>query len=130
MLRLIIPSQDRERDAYGIKVVTLGKIYVRILGVDSKSDAAKSLTANSSSKEYPNVVYAVMKNRCSDVGKLTVFEVNKHLDDIASCYKNNERKSKLTILVIFVSLDPNLIHTRTQTQNNMIICSGSHSICR
>lgn len=100
MLRLLIPQQDRDRDSYGIKTFTMGKLYVRILGIDSKSDDAKRLTEKCSNKEYPNVVYAVMKNRCSDVGKLTVFEVNRHLDTIASCYKNNERKSKLTSFII------------------------------
>lgn len=94
VLRLIIPKKDQDRDKYGIQMNTIGQIYVRILGVQKKSDVAIRLTAKCSSKDYPDVVYEVMKNRCSNVGKLTVYEVNRHLDAIASCYKNNQRKSK------------------------------------
>lgn len=94
MLRLIIPKKDLDRDRYGIQTHTLGQIYVRILGIHSTSDVAKRLTSKCSTKDYPNVVYDVMKSRCRNVGTLTVYEVNRHLDAIASCYKNNERKSK------------------------------------
>lgn len=97
VLRLIIPKKDLDRDKYGIQMYTMGQIYVRILGVHTKGDVAKRLTAKCSSKDYPNVVYDVMKNRSCAAGKLTVYEVNKHLDTIASCFQNNERKSKLTI---------------------------------
>ncbi|KAG4073170.1 hypothetical protein HA402_002559 [Bradysia odoriphaga] len=92
VLRLIIPKKDVDRDRYGIQTYTFGQIYVRILGVQPKSDVAKRLTAKCSSKDYPNVVYDVMKNRCCDVCKLTVYDVNKHLDTIADCYNNNNRK--------------------------------------
>ncbi|KAJ6639658.1 DNA ligase 4 [Pseudolycoriella hygida] len=92
VLRLILPKQDRDRDSYGIKTFAIGKIYVRILGVHDKSDVAKRLTAKCSDKDFPDVVYDVMKNRCCKVGELTVADVNKHLDTIAFCYKNNERK--------------------------------------
>lgn len=97
MLRLILPSKDRDRGSYGIKTYTMGQIYVRILGVHSKSDVAKRLTAKCSDRDYPNVMFDVMKNRCCQLGTLTVHDVNKHLDAIASCNKNNERKSKLNI---------------------------------
>lgn len=94
MLRLIIPKKDVDRDRYGIQTYTFGQTYVRILGIQPKSDVAKRLTAKCSSKDYPNVVYDVMKNRCCDVCKLTVYDVNNHLDTIADCYKNNNRKSE------------------------------------
>lgn len=97
VLRLILPRYDRDRDSYGIQTYTLGQIYVRILGVHSESDVAKRLTVKSSNKDYPYVVFEVMKNRCCQTCKLTVYDVNKHLDTIASCSKNNERKSKLYI---------------------------------
>lgn len=99
VLRLILPVKDRDRDSYGIKTYTMGQIYVRILGVHAKSDVAKRLTAKCSNKDYPNVMFDVMKNRCCQVGTLTVHDVNKHLDTIASCFKNNERKSKFLNLV-------------------------------
>lgn len=93
-MRLILPGEDRERDSYGIKTFTMGKMYVRILGIDTNSDVAKRLTAKHAHKDYPDVVYAVMQNRCSTSSTLTVYEVNRHLDIMAGCFKNNERKSK------------------------------------
>lgn len=100
----MVPKQDRDRDSYGIKTYTMGQIYVRILGIHSKSDVAKRLTAKCSNKDYPNVVFDVMKGRSTAVGKLTVFQVNKHLDNIASCFKNNERKSKFDISEVALDL--------------------------
>lgn len=93
MLRLIIPKKDLDREKYGIQTYTMGQIYVRVLGINTKGDVAKRLTAKCSSRDYPNVVYEVMKNRACTETKLTVYEVNQRLDTIANCYQNNERKS-------------------------------------
>lgn len=93
VLRLIVPKKDVDRDRYGIQMYTFGQIYVRILGIQPKSDVAKRLTGKCSSSDFSNVVYDVMKSRSCTESKLTVYDVNKHLDTIADCYKNNNRKS-------------------------------------
>lgn len=90
----------------------MGKLYVRVLAVDPNGDVAKKLTTiQGLSKhylDYADVVYDVMKNRCSNEGTLTVYDVNEHLNEIAICYQNNRRKSKLSN---FVNYNDNLLKT-------------------
>lgn len=41
-MRLILPHLDKERNVYGLKQKTLGRIYVQLLGLNpSSSDAIK-----------------------------------------------------------------------------------------
>lgn len=94
-LRLFVPYKDSERGSYGIQTTTLGRLYVKAIAVNPKSQTALKLTnLQGNTADYGDIVCEVMKNRSPDVGKLTVYEVNKYLDLIADHFKQNERNRK------------------------------------
>ena len=101
IIRLLLPKLDRERDSYGIKTATMGKLYVKILGINPKGDVGKKLTLHDTGErkhsDYSEIVYEVLKGRANDAGDITIYEVNQHLDRIASFYQNNNRPSNCFI---------------------------------
>lgn len=93
ILRLLLSSEDRERPSYGIGSDTMGKLYIKILGISSTSDDAVIL--KSKKHPYSVIAYSVLMKRCKKFSdNLTVYEVNKNLDSIADSYQNNNRPSK------------------------------------
>lgn len=102
MLRLFVPSYDRERPAYGIKTATIGKLFIRTLAIDANGEIAKKLMQKDSSSgsktgksDYADMVYEIIKNRVDEQGTRTIYEVNHHLTNIAEFYQNNQRPSEL-----------------------------------
>lgn len=96
ILRLLLPQYDRDRESYGIKVTTLGKIYVRLLAIDPHGEVAKKLTTDryslsSSATDFADTIYDIMKLRAVEQCQLTVYEVNRHLDAISVYNQNNNR---------------------------------------
>lgn len=98
VLRLLLPHCERQRAAYGIKEFTLAKLLIEIFCLDKNSSDAKKLlnyrSPNSASAEagdFASVAYFVLKNRSPENGMLTVYDINFHLDEIAS---SNAAKSK------------------------------------
>lgn len=97
ILRMLLPQFDRDRSSYGIKTKSLGKLYVRILAINHDSEVAKKLTteqkhSNKKYTDFGDVIYDVMKLRCSEESQITVFDVNRHLNVIADCYRTNNQK--------------------------------------
>lgn len=91
-LRLFIPYKDLERGSYGVQTTTLGRLYVKALAINAKSETALKLTnLQGNTSDYGDIVYEVMKNRSPETGSLTVYEVNNYLDLIADHFKQNER---------------------------------------
>ncbi|XP_059617100.1 DNA ligase 4 [Phlebotomus argentipes] len=104
ILRLLLPACDMERSSYGIKEVTLGRLYIRMLGIDGKSADAKTLLeGRASSADYGEIVYRVMKTRSKPVSEITVFEVNQGLDSIVDHYQNGRMKKIDDILMKLIS---------------------------
>jgi DNA ligase 4 len=91
-----VPKADRERDAYGIKVPTMAKLYVKVLGIDGRSAEAKQLTATNYD-DYSTVVYDIMVKRAVKECSLSVWDVNQHLDAMAQGHQNNSRKRECGI---------------------------------
>nr|CAD7260817.1 unnamed protein product [Timema shepardi] len=90
VLRLLLPQLDRERGPYGVKEHNLAKVYIRILCLPKDGrDAEKLLnfrapkSAGAQSGDFADVAYWVLKSRCPEGSKLTVQQVNAHLDNIA-----------------------------------------------
>jgi len=92
--RLIIPDRDRERSMYGLKEKTIGKLLVKILGIDKHSPDADSLlnwklstqkSTSSTAGDFPGRCYEVLRKRAlqTDFGTMTVAEVNEKLDDLS-----------------------------------------------
>ncbi|KFZ51793.1 DNA ligase 4 [Antrostomus carolinensis] len=97
-MRLILPQLERERMAYGIKETMLAKLYIELLNLpkDGK-DAAKLLNyrtptgSRGDTGDFAMVAYFVVKPRSPKQGRLTIEQVNEHLDAIAN---NNAAKNK------------------------------------
>lgn len=94
---MFLPKWDTERDSYGIRTTTLGKLYVQALAINSKSDAGRKLLSQqgmtNKCMDFGDIVYEVMLNRSPIEGSLSVYEVNEYLDLISNHFKQNERKS-------------------------------------
>ncbi|CAF1107169.1 unnamed protein product [Rotaria magnacalcarata] len=91
ILRLLLPQSDRERIAYGLKESKLGKHLVEVLSISKDSDDGKKLlnfrvqknTRTQKGSDFAEVAYYVLKNRCNDDVTMSIWEINKILDEIA-----------------------------------------------
>ncbi|UJR20821.1 hypothetical protein I4U23_023932 [Adineta vaga] len=91
ILRLLLPQSDRERIAYGLKESKLGKHLVEVLSISKDSDDGKKLlnfrvqknTRTQKGSDFAEVAYYVLKNRCNEDVTMSIWEINKILDEIA-----------------------------------------------
>ncbi|XP_077409514.1 DNA ligase 4 [Vanacampus margaritifer] len=97
-MRLIVPSFERERMAYGIKESMLAKLYIHVLCLPENGPEANKLlnyrtptTSQGESGDFASMAYFVLKKRCTSQGKLSIKEVNDFLDSVAL---NNASKKK------------------------------------
>lgn len=97
-MRLIVPSFERERMAYGIKESMLAKLYIDVLGLPKNGPEANKLlnyrtptTSQGEAGDFALMTYFVLKKRCTSQGNLTIREVNDFLDSVAI---NNAGKQK------------------------------------
>ncbi|KAK6325095.1 hypothetical protein J4Q44_G00044370 [Coregonus suidteri] len=97
-MRLIVPSFERERMAYGIKESMLAKLYIDVLGLPKNGPEANKLlnyrtptTSQGEAGDFALMAYFVLKKRCTSQGNLTIGEVNDFLDSVAI---NNAGKQK------------------------------------
>ncbi|KAM6893322.1 DNA ligase 4 isoform 1-T2 [Lycodopsis pacificus] len=96
-MRLIVPSFERERMAYGIKESMLAKLYIDVLGLPKNGPEANKLlnyraptTSQGEAGDFAGMAYFVLKKRCNQ-GTLSIKEVNDFLDSVAI---NNAGKHK------------------------------------
>ncbi|XP_067298822.1 DNA ligase 4 [Pseudorasbora parva] len=97
-MRLIVPSFERERMAYGIKENMLAKLYIEVLGLPKNGPEANKLlnyraptTSQGEAGDFALTAYFVLKKRCTSQGNLSIKEVNDFLDSVAI---NNASKQK------------------------------------
>ncbi|XP_040043330.2 DNA ligase 4 [Gasterosteus aculeatus] len=97
-MRLIVPSFERDRVAYGIKENMLAKLYIDVLGLPKNGPEAHKLlnyraptTSQGEAGDFAGMAYFVLKKRCASPGTLTIKEVNDFLDSVAI---NNAGKQK------------------------------------
>jgi DNA ligase-4 len=99
-LRLIIPDKDRDRAMYGVKEKSIGKLLVRVMGLNKSSEDAESLVNwrlpgkyQSAAGDFGARCYEVIKKRpmLNSAGKLTVGEVNVLLDQLSLVSKEEEQ---------------------------------------
>ncbi|XP_068575846.1 DNA ligase 4 isoform X2 [Cebidichthys violaceus] len=97
-MRLIVPSFERERMAYGIKESMLAKLYIDVLGLPKNGPEANKLlnyraptTSQGEAGDFAGMAYFVLKKRCASQGTLSIKEVNDFLDSVAI---NNAGKQK------------------------------------
>ncbi|KAM8904251.1 DNA ligase 4 isoform 1-T2 [Spinachia spinachia] len=97
-MRLIVPSFERDRMAYGIKENMLAKLYIDVLGLPKNGPEANKLlnyrtptTSQGEAGDFAGMAYFVLKKRCASPGTLSIKEVNDFLDSVAI---NNAGKQK------------------------------------
>ncbi|XP_037325990.2 DNA ligase 4 isoform X2 [Pungitius pungitius] len=97
-MRLIVPSFERDRMAYGIKENMLAKLYIDVLGLPKNGPEANKLlnyraptTSQGEAGDFAGMAYFVLKKRCTSPGTLSIKEVNDFLDSVAI---NNAGKQK------------------------------------
>ncbi|KAM6945810.1 DNA ligase 4 [Aplochiton taeniatus] len=108
-MRLIVPSFERERMAYGIKESMLAKLYIEVLGLPKNGAEANKLsnyraptTSQGEAGDFAGMAYFVLKKRCRDQGSLTIEEVNRFLDSVAAsnAVKQKEQVKKSLLHLI------------------------------
>ncbi|EFW19386.1 DNA ligase (ATP) [Coccidioides posadasii str. Silveira] len=100
--RLIIPEKDRDRAMYGLKEKTIGKLLVKIMKIDKNSEDGFNLLnwklpgqsmASRMAGDFAGRCYEVISKRPirTDVGNMTIQEVNDKLDVLAATSKEDEQ---------------------------------------
>jgi DNA ligase-4 len=96
-IRLICPDKDRERPMYGIKEKNLAKLLVKLMKINPNSEDGSNLinwklpgkSANRMAGDFAGIAYGIVSKRSmrSDVGSLTMAQVNEMLDRLAGAQK-------------------------------------------
>ncbi|KAG6034623.1 hypothetical protein E4U41_006469 [Claviceps citrina] len=94
-LRLILPDKDRDRGVYGLKENAIGKLLVKLMKIDKNSEDGYNLLhwklpgqtmAARLAGDFAGRCYEVLSKRPmrTEVGDMTVAEVNEQLDKLAA----------------------------------------------
>ena len=101
--RLIIPEKDRERAMYGLKEKTIAKLLIKIMRLNKDAEDAYSLlnwkqpvhnTFSRMAGDFAGRCYEAISKRpiLTDVGKLTIEEVNEFLDELSAAQKEDTQE--------------------------------------
>ncbi|ODV91796.1 hypothetical protein CANCADRAFT_15943, partial [Tortispora caseinolytica NRRL Y-17796] len=114
LLRLVIPSRDKERSMYHIKEKTLAKLMEKTLNLPPNSNDAKDLRAwkqpnhhNYSSGDLAQRVYDIARKRPSrqDPSEYTIDEINTLLDKLSTYTKSADQVEWLRNIYRTVNLE-------------------------
>ncbi|KAB8068426.1 ATP dependent DNA ligase domain-containing protein [Aspergillus leporis] len=105
--RLILPDKDRDRAMYGIKEKAIGKLFIKIMKIDKNSEDALNLlnwklpgqaTTSSMAGDFAGRCYSVLSKRPmrTEVGDMTIEEVNEKLDQLSAASKEDQQLPILT----------------------------------
>jgi DNA ligase 4 len=94
-LRLIIPDKDRDRGVYGLKESAIGKLLVKLMKIDKKSEDGYNLlhwklpgqtTASRMAGDFAGRCFEMLSKRPMrmDYGNMRISEVNDLLDKLAA----------------------------------------------
>jgi len=94
-LRLILPDKDRDRGVYGLKESAIGKLLVKLMKIDKNSEDGYNLLhwkipgqtmAARLAGDFAGRCFEVISKRPmrTDVGDMTIAEVNEQLDRLAA----------------------------------------------
>ncbi|VDN14673.1 unnamed protein product, partial [Dibothriocephalus latus] len=107
VLRLLLPSSDYSRPAYGIGQSTMSKICVKAFGLAPKGLSARTLlhfnnpklSGNKDGRDLADCVFSVLADHCEVESDLTISRLHEQLDNVA--YASNQEE-KLAILTPFI----------------------------
>ncbi|EDN06024.1 hypothetical protein I7I51_06408 [Histoplasma capsulatum] len=100
--RLIIPEKDRDRAMYGLKEKAIGKLLVKVMKIDKNSEDGFSLLnwkvpgqsfASRMAGDFAGRCFEVISKRPlrTEVGDMTIDEVNEQLDKLSAASKEDEQ---------------------------------------
>ncbi|KAF3483486.1 DNA ligase 4 [Arthroderma uncinatum] len=100
--RLIVPEKDRDRAMYGLKEKTIGKLLVKAMKIDKNSeDGYNLLNWKLPGQRATSVMTGDFAGRCfeviskrpmkTEVGDMSIEDVNSRLDDLAVASKEDEQ---------------------------------------
>ncbi|ORY86331.1 ATP dependent DNA ligase domain-domain-containing protein [Protomyces lactucae-debilis] len=98
-MRLVMPEKDRDR-IYRVKELTFANLLINVLGINKKSDDARSLThwkhpssTDAPAGDFPGCAYYVVAKRSTQMSDstLTIKDVNDQLDLLAAAQKAAEQ---------------------------------------
>ncbi|KAH6723916.1 DNA ligase I [Leptodontidium sp. MPI-SDFR-AT-0119] len=99
-VRLILPEKDRDRAMYGLKEKAIGKLIVKMLKINNKSEDALSLLnwkdvrgGSKSAGDFAGRCYDVLAKRAmrTKVGDMRIAEVNALLDKLSAVSKEEDQ---------------------------------------
>uniref|UniRef100_A0A8C4R0L4 DNA ligase n=1 Tax=Eptatretus burgeri TaxID=7764 RepID=A0A8C4R0L4_EPTBU len=122
-LRLVLPQQDRDRPAYGLKESALGKLYVKVLGLPTDSKDGRRLlnyraptggASRTDSGDFAAAIYAVLEHRCPSKGGLSIADINAELDAMAAHNSHGGRADMRAVL-------QRLLHKTSALQHKWLV---------
>ncbi|TNN20512.1 DNA ligase 4 [Schistosoma japonicum] len=116
LLRLLVPSYDRLRKAFGLREHTLSRLIIKAIGLAPNSLAARKLSRIQPyiirrHSDFADVAYTVLKTRCREDNILSVKDINSHLDNLTSAESSDVRLQVLR----------SLLHSTTALEQKWII---------
>lgn len=101
ILRLLVPSFERERGAYNLKESKLSHLLVKVLSLDKQSHDAKKLlnrSLNPQDGDFGYTAYFVLKSRVfQKSSNFTLGDINDILDKISSAEVGNKGREYLSL---------------------------------
>jgi DNA ligase-4 len=91
-MRILLPQCDSERGKYGIKQMSIAKLYINILNLSPTSEDAKHILnwhdpKRSGNADFGCALEDILKTRVqSDYSHVTIGDINSILDDIANAF--------------------------------------------
>ncbi|PBP18155.1 DNA ligase [Diplocarpon rosae] len=101
-IRLILPEKDRDRPMYGMKEKNIGRLVVKMVKINPKSEDAQNLTdwkkissASQSAGDFAGRCHEALSKRAirTAVGDMRIAEVNALLDQLAAVSKEEDQLS-------------------------------------
>ncbi|KAL7059931.1 hypothetical protein AAHC03_09965 [Spirometra sp. Aus1] len=111
VLRLLLPSSDYSRPAYGIGQPTMAKICVKAFGLAPKGLSAQTLlhfnnpkySGNKDCRDLADSALSVLADHCEVESDLTISELHEQLDNIAYASNQEEKQAILTPFIRSIS---------------------------
>nr|CDS33472.2 dna ligase 4 [Hymenolepis microstoma] len=107
VLRLLLPSADRARGAFGIGESSMARILIKAFGLAPKGPDALNLLKHQGSslsqgafhRDLADIVQRVLKDHCQNDGVYTITQIHEILDDLA---KTLTHDGKIAIISRFI----------------------------
>ncbi|VUZ53622.1 unnamed protein product, partial [Hymenolepis diminuta] len=107
VLRLLMPSADRAREAFGIGETTMARMLIKAFGLAPKGPDALSLLKQQGStiskgafhRDLADIVQRVLKDHCPTDGTYTISKIHEILDDLAGALTQDGKLEIITRLI-------------------------------